>query len=265
MKSPFPGMDPYLEAHWRDVHARLILYACDQLETQLPANLIARVEERVVVEPEDGDGRDIYPDVRVVEHERPEEGFSNLQVGVAISEPVVVHFETETATETFLQILETHPKQRLITVLEILSPTNKIPGEGQNQYRQKQIELRQASVSLVEIDLLRTGKRVLSLPAARVPRKVRATYQMCVRRGWKPHDYEIYAASLRQRLPLMRVPLREKDEDARLDLQALVDLAYRKGRYYSTLDYHQPPEPPLDDVDRAWARSLLRQGKKRSG
>jgi hypothetical protein len=51
-------MDPYLEAHWRDVHARLILYACDQLEPQLPANLIARVEERVVVEPDEGAPRD---------------------------------------------------------------------------------------------------------------------------------------------------------------------------------------------------------------
>ena len=24
MPSPFPGMDPYLEAHWRDVHATVL-------------------------------------------------------------------------------------------------------------------------------------------------------------------------------------------------------------------------------------------------
>jgi hypothetical protein len=53
MKSPFPGMDPYLERFWPDLHARLILYACDQIEEQLPGNLIARVEERVVVEAEE--------------------------------------------------------------------------------------------------------------------------------------------------------------------------------------------------------------------
>ena len=43
MKSPFPGMDPHLEAHWRDVHARLIFYACDQLEPQLPPALISAI------------------------------------------------------------------------------------------------------------------------------------------------------------------------------------------------------------------------------
>ena len=52
MKSPFPGMDPYLEQFWPDVHASLIIYTRDQLEEQLPANLIARVEERVVFETE---------------------------------------------------------------------------------------------------------------------------------------------------------------------------------------------------------------------
>jgi hypothetical protein len=49
MKSPFPGMDPYLEQFWPDVHAGPIIYARDQIEEQLPGNLIARVEERVVL------------------------------------------------------------------------------------------------------------------------------------------------------------------------------------------------------------------------
>lgn len=231
MKSPFPGMDPYLEAHWRDVHARLILYASDQLEPQLPRDLIARVEERVV----------------------------------AVTEPVIVHYESEPATETFIHIVEPGAKQRLVTVIEILSLTNKLPGEGQQSYRQKQVELRRAGVSLVEIDLLRSGKRVLSLPPARIPRRIRTTYQVCVRRGWKGSDYEVYAVPLRRRLPTIRVPLREKDDDARLDLQAVLDLAYRKGRYFSTIDYHQPPDPPFNDSDRAWAKGLFRQDKKRSG
>jgi len=49
MPSPFPGMDPYLEAHWRDVHARLTVYAAETLQSVLPPGLKARVEERVVV------------------------------------------------------------------------------------------------------------------------------------------------------------------------------------------------------------------------
>ena len=36
MRSPFPGMDPYLEQFWGDVHHRLITYTCDALQRHLP-------------------------------------------------------------------------------------------------------------------------------------------------------------------------------------------------------------------------------------
>src|SRR5437868_1785260 len=95
MKSPFPGMDPYLEQHWRDVHASLIIYARDQLQPQLPGKLVARVEERLVVEPEDGDGRSIFPDVRVVEQPSKEAGGTLLAAEVALTEPVLVPYDSE--------------------------------------------------------------------------------------------------------------------------------------------------------------------------
>lgn len=66
MKSPYPGMDPYLEQFWPDIHASLIIYAHDQIEEQLPGNLIARVEERVVLETEE-EPRAVYPDVKITE------------------------------------------------------------------------------------------------------------------------------------------------------------------------------------------------------
>lgn len=50
MKSPFPGMDPYLERHWRDVHATLVVLSRGMLQPQLGAGLRARIEERLVVE-----------------------------------------------------------------------------------------------------------------------------------------------------------------------------------------------------------------------
>ncbi len=66
MPSPFPGMDPYLEAHWRDVHASLIIYARDALQGVLPTSLRARVEESVLLETPQGLGdHPLYPDVRV--------------------------------------------------------------------------------------------------------------------------------------------------------------------------------------------------------
>src|SRR5712691_5137813 len=111
MKSPFPGMDPYLERHWRDVHASLIIYARDQLEDQLPGNLIARVEERVVFETEDTDPRPVDPDVKIAEY--PGRGFAGAGVPsqVSVIEPVIVRYPIKPGTETFINILAAGPGQ----------------------------------------------------------------------------------------------------------------------------------------------------------
>src|SRR4051812_14064127 len=95
MKSPFPGMDPYLEQFWPDIHASLIIYARDLLEEQLPGNLIARVEERIVFETEDDEPRAAYPDVKIAEY--PREGSSAVAVlsQAAVSEPVIVEYRGE--------------------------------------------------------------------------------------------------------------------------------------------------------------------------
>ena len=88
MRSPFPGMDPYLEQHWLDVHHRLATYARDQLQRKLPRDLRARIEERVFVESDDeGQYRGIHPDVRVVEHPLPGSAGTQPEGGVATAEP----------------------------------------------------------------------------------------------------------------------------------------------------------------------------------
>src|SRR5450755_2291298 len=84
--SPFPGMDPYLESHWGDVHHRLVLYSCDQLQSKLPRDLRSRVEERVVIEPPEAAHREVVPDFRVVE--RP--NWSSGGGGTAVAEEVEV-------------------------------------------------------------------------------------------------------------------------------------------------------------------------------
>jgi hypothetical protein len=83
-----------------------------------------------------------------------------------------------------------------------------------------------------------------------------------VRRGWKPDAFEIYALPLRQPLPAIRIPLRETDKDVRLDLQAILDQAYRKGRYHATIDYQEAPEPPLQGDDDKWAKALAKKARK---
>jgi hypothetical protein len=108
----------------------------------------------------------------------------------------------------------------------------------------------------VEIDLLRSGKRVLAVPARWVPPSHRTTYQICVVRGWKPAAYEVYRAPLREPLPSIRVPLRQQDADVPLDLQMLIDRCYHHGRY-DDIDYRAAPTPPLKPDEESWAHELL--------
>ena len=186
MKSPFPGMDPYLEQHWRDVHASLIIYSRDRIQEQLPGGLRCRVEERVVLE-RDGDTpeRSMFPDVRVIERPHANGGGQAVAVesGVAVAEPLVVHAADEDQTETFLEIIDVGTGNRVITVIEVLSLSNKLPGEAHDKYVQKRKELRQARVSLVEIDLLREGHHPVAF--WRLPAAYRTHYQVAVRRGWR--------------------------------------------------------------------------------
>ena len=122
-------------------------------------------------------------------------------------------------------------------------------------YQEKQCDLGDADVSLVEIDLLRAGPHVLQLPLAQYPPAYRTPYKVCVHRGWKA-KVEIYRVPLRQRLPAIRIPLRQTDADVKLDLQALITQVYRHSRY-DDIDYTVPPVPPLGADDDAWADELL--------
>ena len=257
MKSPFPGMDPYLESHWRDVHHSFLTYARDALQEYLPGDLRARLEERVFVEPDVHDARSIYPDVRVIEHPRGRADSRDVPMaGTAVAEPIIIHARPEQATEGYIEIIDVGSGNRVVTVLELLSESNKYPGDGQSQYLRKQREYLLGGVSLVEIDLLRSGKRVLAVPARWVPPSHRTTYQICVVRGWKPAAYEVYRAPLRESLPSIRVPLRQQDADVPLDLQMLIDRCYHHGRY-DDIDYRAAPTPPLTPDEESWAHELL--------
>ena len=259
LSSPFPGMDPWLERSWGDVHARVVMYAAEQLQPRLPPDLRARVEERVFVESPSYRERRIAPDVRVVQGptsatRTPVAAAGN---GAPAAQPVVVEVPDEPVTETFVEIREARPSNRLVTVIEVLSPTNKRAGEGQDLYRQKQLELKRAGISLVEIDLLRRGEHALAIPRAWWPQDLRTPYRACVTRGAAPRRFEVYGFSLREPLPSIQIPLRAHEPDVPLDLQAVGSRVYRAGAY-DDIDYREDPDPPLESADAVWADELLR-------
>lgn len=258
MPSPFPGMDPYLEPFWGDVHSSLVLYARDQLQGLLPRDLRARVQERVFIDNPPVGERDVYPDIRVVERGRGPAAVATPRGEVAVAQPLILHLDDEPVTETFIEIIDIGSGRQVVTVLEVLSPANKRPGPGQELYLKKQGELLAGKVSLVEIDLLRAGKPVLAVTPGHLGRLQATPYRVVVRRGWKPIQAELYPLPLRQRLPAIRVPLRQTDSDVPLDLQAILDRCYDNGGYQDDLDYEAEAEPPLEEADAAWADALLR-------
>ena len=122
-------MDPYLEQHWGDVHHNLVTFAQGSLNELLPRDLRARVQERILLELP-GEDRIYYPDVRILEHERPANlGTALTASGLAVAEPLEVTF-MEPETQGFLEIIETGSERRVVTVLEVVSPSNKYAGRG---------------------------------------------------------------------------------------------------------------------------------------
>lgn len=260
MPSPFPGMDPYLEEPglWPDVHHGLISQLQATLNAQLRPRYHVRVEERVYVSDEGDPGRAvIVPDLRVV---GPHKGRSAAAVApetiaaAAVAEPVVVTtLVDDEIHEARLEVLD-GVERAAVTVIEILSPSNKVPGSrGRSSYEQKRRDVMNSPSHWVEIDLLRAGVGFLRSPE--VPPH---HYSVHVSRKGKRPKGTVWPILVTQRLPVIHVPLRGKDPDADVDLQAVLDTAYDRAAYDMEVDYRNDPDPPLEGETAVWADQLLR-------
>ncbi len=162
MDTPFPGMDPYLEHPilWPGLHTRLLVALADQLAPKILPRYLASVEERVFVEDPD---QERVPDIWVQKtlEERRARG---RNPGTAIVTPLVVEVEQLEIREHYIEILDRYHDFGVVTVIELVSPSNKAAGSGRESYLTKQREIRQSECHLVEIDLLRRGSHVMSVP-----------------------------------------------------------------------------------------------------
>lgn len=257
MPSPFPGMDPYLEdpAVWSGFHHAFLSAIQEQLAPQLRPNYFVRVEERVFVTDEaDPAFRYFVPDVRVVRATHPHQRSTVPAThGAAVAElmPVGELVDPE-IHEHRLEVLDRIDRS-VVTVIELLSPTNKVSGAvGRNSFLQKRREVLVSPAHWMEIDLLRRGTRT-----ANFAETTDAEYQLYLSRAANPRRGYVLPIFLRHRLPAIGIPLRHDHPDARVDLQSALDHVYDLCGYDMDFDYTRAPAEPLSEETAHWAKQLL--------
>ncbi len=237
MQRRYVGVDPYIERQlWSDFHHNMITTLQAMLLPQLLPKYSAQVEERVYVEhqPPDGIRRVFRPDVSVV-READETHSATPESSVAIAEPIVLTIPLpEEQREPYIAILSL-PERQLVTIIELLSPSNKRPNsDGRREYLTKREQILQSPVHLVEIDLLLQGER---LPT--VEPLPEADFYVFVSRGDRRPAVEVYRWKLKQPLPTIRIPLLPEDPDLLLNLEDAYEQTFARARYDMRLDYTQ--------------------------
>lgn len=263
MAGPFPGMDPWLEnsSLWPGVHASLIIYLRDQLQPLLRPHYIAAVDERVFVTKI---CREIIPDVVIRPRSaQPSAGATAILEPPApsadVDDAVVLELIDHEYHEPFIRILDRTRQTEVVTVIEILSPTNKFSGPGRDEYLAKQRQVLSSTANLVEIDLLRAGQVTLGMPDSHIQEIGAYDYIVATTRGYDRRSRSFcYPRFVRDRLPRIDVPLRQNDVGIPLDLQALFDRAYDAGDYASSVNYSKPCYPRLRPDDEAWAQERIK-------
>lgn len=251
MSSPFPGMDPYLEhpSLWPDVHNRLIAYIADALSPKVAPDYYVRLERRAfLVAPDDLAfiGR---PDVAVISPTQP-----RSKQALPLAEAGVVSIIVPMADEVEETFLEVHDVRSgtLVTVLELLSPANKLHHDGREAYERKRRYIFSTRTNLVEIDLLRDGE-----PLPMDGKKVVSDYRIMVSRGSTRPRAQLYPFNLRQPIPAFHLPLLPGDKEPLVELNEILHELYGRARYDLSLNYQQPPYPPLPEEEQAWAQELI--------
>jgi hypothetical protein len=265
MQSPFPGMDPFLElsAFFPGLHDDMVTYLKASLQDRLPERYYAVGSDRLWVEVTE---RTIEPDVQVRRSDR-EGPRGDTPIATAVAEPrtkpIVVTVPHDERREPYLEIFTREgDRERLVTTIEVLSLSNKTPGEhGRELYRRKQREVLDSKVHLVEIDLLRGGEHTTAVRRDRMLRKVGPVdYHVSVHRFDNLEDYFIYPILLDERLPEIAIPLLPGDSDVVVDLQSVFDRCYETGRYRRRVRYGELSlNPPLSAEKMEWVRTRLRE------
>lgn len=248
MQPNFPGMNPYLEnpVIWTEVHAWLIVQLARHLNPLLKPKYRAAVEQRVYT-----DALLVgIPDVSIFQSQQ---GKGQAAATRTLSKPIKVNVPMpEEVKETYLEIRQIGTG-KVVTVIEVLSPKNKRPGEGRDQYNAKRHKVLESQSHLVEIDLLRGGE---PLPMSG---GVASDYRILVSRSDRRPEAELYPFDLPEPIPIFPLPLQSDDEELNIELEPILQAIYEEASLEQVIDYNQQPVPPVSEAEFQWMRECLRE------
>lgn len=210
-------------------------------------------EERVVIghhPPEEPRRRYAIPDIAISSDATHPSGASAEIDHQAVT---VLIPEAYWTRERFLTIRE-QSRGNAVTILELLSPTNKFPGSGRREYLDKRLRILESRTHLVEVDLIRVGD---PLPVEGYDGD--APYRILVSRSELRPAAELYPFRLQANIPDIVVPLLAGEDEPTLRLGEMVNDLYLQDYYGRLLDYDDDPAGPLSDDDRAWLDRVLRE------
>jgi len=251
MQSAFAGMDPFIEARhlWGDFHDDFVIGLKRAIQRQLPPRYVARVSDRTFMQTEDPDVElilktRIRPDVEVVRKSGDVRPTKGEPASALVADPPITEMRGQVEyeeREIFLDILKLDPQRQLVTSIELLSPSNKRRGTaGWDQYERKRDVFLHGHANLVEIDLLRRGRRHPMIePWPDSP------FVISVFRRDKAPTAEIWPAFVLKPLPTIPIPLLPPDEDVPIALQPIVADIFESSRYFDDMKYGDPIHPPL--------------------
>ena len=227
MPSPFPGMDPYLEEEklWPVFHHHLVM----GLHQILLPGLVDRYRAHV------------------------------CQRRYTTEQALFTSIIREEHMEEYIEIRQRNDG-RVITLVDVVSPSNKLTRQGRQAYLDKRGEGKTAGAGLVEIDLVLQGQPTLEYSRDGLPDW---DYAVTVTRSIHPERFEIYTTTLQKKLPRFRLPLAGDDRDTVLDLHSAFNRCYEQGNFAAKIDYRRDPQTTLSDANRRFVAELLKQQKLR--
>ena len=254
MPSPFPGMDPYLEApqFWSAFHNRLIVALADEIAPRLRPKYYVEIETRIY-DSTDEEGLLIgIPDVVVFTSQNAATQTSQTTTAATLPTPKRILLPMpEVVKERYLEVRDVETGSAIATI-EVLSPKNKQAGRGRDAYVTKRHRILGSLTHLIEIDLLRSGQ-----PMSMQGEALDTDYHILVSRSQQRPYADFYGFSLRDPIPNFVLPLRPEDEEPIVGMQPLLDGIYDRAGYDLRINYQQTPPPPtLSESDRMWLAEL---------